>query len=161
MDYCDRDLNKASAALWNMIPTSGKFGEIKKTLETARINNDEKTERYLVDQFKGLFAYETSYEGQSIGKIFGKRGDAFVGLLKDAPDTLKSELKTMRNKLIIENKDKKYSDLKREVKTIPELFGYTAFYRKQLNTEQRKFSLVSTADTKIMPIGGKEYTTIE
>lgn len=67
----------------------------------------------------------------------------------------------MRNKLVTENKDKRYSDLKAKKETIPELFGYTAFYRKQLNTDQRKFSLVSTADTTIMPVGGKPYTNIE
>jgi len=161
MDYCDKDLNKASSALWNMIPSTGSLGEIKKTLETARINKDEKTQRYLVDQFKGLFAYETSYEGKTIGQIFAKRWDAFVGLLKDAPDSLKSEVRAMRNKLVTENKDKRYSDLKAKKETIPELFGYTAFYRKQLNTDQRKFSLVSTADTTIMPVGGKPYTNIE
>lgn len=73
MDYCDKDLNKASSALWNIIPATGSLGEIKKTLETARINKDEKTQRYLVDQFKGLFAYETSYEGKTIGQMFAKR----------------------------------------------------------------------------------------
>lgn len=168
MEFCDKDLNKASAALWYMIPATGKLGDIKKTLETARLNKDEKTQRYLVDQFKGLFAYEKSYEKQTIGQIFnwdGKlhkgRGDAFIGLLKDAPDSLKTELKTMRDKLVAKNKDKIYSDLKGKKETIPELFGYTAFYRRQLNTDQRKFSLVSTADTTVMPIGGEPYTEIK
>lgn len=160
MDYCDKDLNKASAALWYMIPATGKLGEIKKTLETARLNKDEKTQRYLVDQFKGLFAYEKSYEKQTIGQMFANRGDAFVWLLEEAPKSLKGNLKAMRDTLVKSNSDKRYSDLKGKKETIPELFGYTAFYRKQLNTDQRKFSLVSTADTTVMPIGGEPYTEI-
>lgn len=182
MSTCDTDVRAASAALWYLLPSkgTGPLQKLRQHIQDIRITTGPKTgqgtdseayrtakekERYIVDQFKGLFAYETKYEKQTIGTIFNNRKEVFANLLigkddgknhsKEYPDWVQ-KIVTIRQGIIDGKSNKWYSEFKRE--NVPELFGYTAFYRLHTNKNARDYKLVSTADTKVLPICEWENT---
>ncbi len=165
MALCDKpDKLEDTCKVLSRILSNPNFKALKDELDKP---NNDLTKRYLVDQFKWLFAYETKFtkdpktnkpmlmskffaDRSPVDKKTGLRRYPFIDALKTGNDGLNKEIKTIR-KTALEKNTTGYT--KENWVDVPNLFWYTAFYR---SGNEKKASLVSTADTRVMNLNGKD-----
>lgn len=156
LEYSSRDLdsdtdntidkdeyNKASQVLikrfWN------NFKDIKDFLEDPNKSIEEKS--LVINRIKWIMAFDgnVSKWSELIKLKIWERRAAYQKLQGPSGELIWNKLEKYRNSVF--DKLEKKSDLTRKVE--PNLFGYTAFYRKDTH-KWRNFSMTAPGDTKVL-----------
>ena len=148
MDGTTLDEQKTAllSMLWN-------DGNLVNTITALKDNNNTTAHQYIVDQFKGIFAYQAHYETYTMGHFVEQRSlltknKNFLKAFKIGDSDLQNEIKNIRENMLYSKDNEQLKYNKDNWESVKNLIGFTAFYRGAPQAW-----LISVGDTKVMKTG--------
>jgi len=139
------DKEEIDKAIWSLTKILWETNELSKFIKELP-SEDYETRAYIIDRIKQTFAIEDGYQNLTINKLFKARKEHYKTLssawLPNFPSGIDRSLITGKWNLDAKfdlNQKKKYENL----------IWYTAFYRWQKNSNNRRYSMTAPWDTSV------------